>query len=81
MTRSWITSQPNRRAGALLIADEVITGFRLRYGASPAAARLRPDLVTLGKIIGGGMPIGAVAGRAQLLEQLAPVGPSTRPAP
>ncbi len=64
-----------RRAGALLIADEVISGFRLRYGASPAAARLQPDLVTLGKIIGGGMPIGAVAGRAALLEQLAPVGP------
>ena len=63
-----------RRAGALLIADEVIAGFRLRYGASPAAARLQPDLVTLGKIIGGGMPIGAVAGRAGLLEQLAPVG-------
>ena len=63
-----------RRAGALLIADEVICGFRLRYGASPAAARLQPDLVTLGKIIGGGMPIGAVAGRAGLLEQLAPVG-------
>ena len=63
-----------RRAGALLIADEVITGFRLRYGASPAAARLQPDLVTLGKIIGGGMPIGAIAGRAGLLEQLAPVG-------
>ena len=64
-----------RRAGALLIADEVICGFRLRYGASPAAARLQPDLVTLGKIIGGGMPIGAVAGPAGLLEQLAPVGP------
>ena len=64
-----------RSAGALLIADEVISGFRLRYGASPAAARLQPDLITLGKIIGGGMPIGAVAGRAGLLEQLAPVGP------
>ena len=64
-----------RRAGALLIADEVICGFRLRYGASPQAERLQPDLVTLGKIIGGGMPIGAVAGRAQLLEQLAPAGP------
>ena len=63
-----------RRAGALLIADEVICGFRLRYGASPAAERLQPDLVTLGKIIGGGMPIGAVAGRAELLDQLAPAG-------
>ena len=64
-----------RRAGALLIADEVITGFRLRYGASPPAARLPPDLVTLGKIIGGGLPIGAVAGSARLLELLAPAGP------
>jgi glutamate-1-semialdehyde 2,1-aminomutase len=63
-----------RRAGALLIADEVIAGFRLRYGASAAAERLQPDLVTLGKIIGGGMPIGAVTGRAELLEHLAPVG-------
>ena len=64
-----------RSAGALLIADEVITGFRLRYGASAAAERLQPDLVTLGKIIGGGMPIGAVAGSARLLELLAPAGP------
>ena len=64
-----------RRAGALLIADEVITGFRLRYGASPPATRLQPDLVTLGKIIGGGLPIGAVAGSARLLELLAPAGP------
>ena len=64
-----------RNAGALLIADEVITGFRLRYGASDAAERLQPDLVTLGKIIGGGMPIGAVAGSARLLELLAPAGP------
>ena len=64
-----------RRAGALLIADEVITGFRLRYGASAPATRLQPDLVTLGKIIGGGLPIGAVAGSARLLELLAPAGP------
>ena len=64
-----------RRAGALLIADEVIGGFRQRFGASAAAERLQPDLVTLGKIIGGGMPIGAVAGSARLLEQLAPLGP------
>ncbi len=64
-----------RRAGALVVADEVISGFRQRYGASVAAERLQPDLVTLGKIIGGGMPIGAVAGGARLLEQLAPLGP------
>jgi glutamate-1-semialdehyde 2,1-aminomutase len=63
-----------RRAGALLIADEVITGFRLQYGASLPAIELQPDLVTLGKIIGGGMPIGAVAGGKQLMENLAPTG-------
>lgn len=63
-----------RQAGALLIADEVITGFRLQYGASLPAIELQPDLVTLGKIIGGGMPIGAVAGGRQLMENLAPLG-------
>ena len=62
-----------RAHGALLIADEVITGFRLRYGLSnrlPAA-----DLVCLGKIIGGGLPIGAFGGRAELMSLLAPEGP------
>ena len=64
-----------RRAGALLIADEVICRVppALRR-ITRRRERLQPDLVTLGKIIGGGMPIGAVAGRAALLEQLAPVG-------
>jgi len=59
--------------GALLIADEVITGFRFRYGLSgllPAA-----DLVCLGKVIGGGLPVGAVGGRAEVMDLLAPLGP------
>jgi glutamate-1-semialdehyde 2,1-aminomutase len=64
-----------RRHGALFIADEVITGFRLRYGSVAEAEGVTPDLIMLGKIIGGGMPIGAVAGRADLMDLLAPAGP------
>jgi glutamate-1-semialdehyde 2,1-aminomutase len=63
------------RHGALLISDEVITGFRLRYGTAHEIFGAEPDLVMLGKVIGGGMPIGAVAGRAELMDLLAPVGP------
>ncbi len=63
------------RHGTLLIADEVINGFRLRYGSYSDTVDLRPDLVTLGKIVGGGMPVGAVAGPARLMDQLAPLGP------
>lgn len=63
------------RHGALLICDEVISGFRLRYGAAYELFEAEPDLVMLGKIIGGGLPIGAVAGRAALMDLLAPVGP------
>jgi glutamate-1-semialdehyde 2,1-aminomutase len=63
------------RHGALLICDEVITGFRLRFGAAYPIFDAEPDLLMLGKVIGGGMPIGAVAGRADLMDQLAPVGP------
>ncbi len=63
------------RSGALLICDEVITGFRLRFGAAYELYQCEPDLVMLGKIIGGGLPIGAVAGRADLMDRLAPVGP------
>jgi glutamate-1-semialdehyde 2,1-aminomutase len=64
-----------RKAGALFIADEVITGFRLGYGAMSVADGLEPDLVTLGKVIGGGMPVGAVAGPDRVMDKLAPVGP------
>ena len=64
-----------RDHGALFIADEVINGFRLAYGSYADAHDLDPDLITLGKIVGGGMPVGAVAGRAELLDQLAPLGP------
>ena len=61
--------------GALLIFDEVITGFRVALGGAQALYNIRPDLTTLGKIIGGGMPVGAFGGRRDLMQQLAPVGP------
>jgi glutamate-1-semialdehyde 2,1-aminomutase len=63
------------RYGALLIFDEVISGFRLRYGGYGHSLGIEPDLITLGKIIGGGMPLGAVVGKASQLDLLAPVGP------
>jgi glutamate-1-semialdehyde 2,1-aminomutase len=60
--------------GALLICDEVITGFRLGFGSVAESMGIAPDLIMLGKIIGGGLPIGAVAGPAKLMDLLAPVG-------
>ena len=61
--------------GALLVFDEVITGFRVARGGAQARFGIKPDLTTLGKIIGGGMPIGAYGGRADLMELIAPAGP------
>jgi glutamate-1-semialdehyde 2,1-aminomutase len=61
--------------GALLVFDEVITGFRLAPGGAQARFSVRPDLTTLGKIIGGGMAIGAYGGRHDLMERVAPLGP------
>ena len=61
--------------GALLIFDEVITGFRLRFGGAAELFGVRPDLVTYGKIIGAGMPVGAYGGRLDVMEKVAPVGP------
>lgn len=63
------------RRGALLVFDEVITGFRVAYGGVQTLTGIRPDLTCLGKIIGGGLPIGALGGRAEIMEKLAPVGP------
>jgi glutamate-1-semialdehyde 2,1-aminomutase len=63
------------RAGALLIFDEVMTGFRVAMGGAQALYGVRPDLTTLGKIIGGGMPVGAFGGRRDIMERLAPLGP------
>jgi glutamate-1-semialdehyde 2,1-aminomutase len=63
------------RHGALLIVDEVMTGFRVALGGAQERFGLRPDLTTLGKVIGGGMPLGAVGGRRDVMEKLAPLGP------
>jgi glutamate-1-semialdehyde 2,1-aminomutase len=63
------------RAGAVLIFDEVMTGFRVALGGAQALYDVRPDLTTLGKIIGGGMPVGAFGGRRDIMELLAPLGP------
>ena len=64
-----------RESGALLIADEVMTGFRLAFGGATERYGLEPDLITLGKIMGGGLPAAAYAGPARIMEQLAPLGP------
>ena len=63
------------RVGALLIFDEVMTGFRVAAGGAQERLSVRPDLTTLGKIIGGGMPVGAYGGRAELMRLIAPEGP------
>ncbi|HEY3966139.1 MAG TPA: glutamate-1-semialdehyde 2,1-aminomutase [Planctomycetaceae bacterium] len=64
-----------RRYGALLIFDEVMTGFRVGYGGAQGRFGIKPDLTTLGKIIGGGMPVGAYGGRADVMDCVSPVGP------
>jgi glutamate-1-semialdehyde 2,1-aminomutase len=63
------------RHGALLVFDEVITGFRVALGGAQALYGVRPDLTCLGKIIGGGLPVGAYGGRRDLMSQVAPLGP------
>ncbi|MBQ8708301.1 MAG: glutamate-1-semialdehyde 2,1-aminomutase [Succinivibrionaceae bacterium] len=66
--------QITSECGALLIFDEVITGFRLSFGGAAEYFGIGPDLVTLGKIIGGGMPMGAYGGRREIMEMVAPSG-------
>jgi len=61
--------------GALLIFDEVITGFRVAYGSSQDLYHITPDLTCLGKIVGGGLPVGAYGGRREIMEMVAPTGP------
>jgi glutamate-1-semialdehyde 2,1-aminomutase len=63
------------RHGAVLILDEVMTGFRVALGGAQARYGIKPDLTTLGKVIGGGMPVGAVGGRREIMEKIAPLGP------
>jgi glutamate-1-semialdehyde 2,1-aminomutase len=62
-------------SGSVLIFDEVMTGFRVALGGAQALYGVTPDLTTLGKVIGGGLPVGAFGGRADLMEQIAPTGP------
>jgi glutamate-1-semialdehyde 2,1-aminomutase len=62
------------RSGALLIFDEVITGFRVARGGAQQIYGIKPDLTALGKIIGGGLPVGAFGGRAEIMDQLSPDG-------
>ncbi len=64
-----------RSCGAVLIFDEVMTGFRLAPGGAQQLYGIRPDLTCLGKIIGGGLPVGAYGGRAEIMDKVAPVGP------
>ena len=63
------------QAGALLIFDEVITGFRVSYGGAQSLFGVTPDITCLGKIIGGGLPVGAYGGRRDIMEMVAPLGP------
>ncbi len=64
-----------RKHGALLIVDEVMTGFRLARGGACGLYGLEPDLVTFGKVIGGGLPVGAFGGRVEVMDRIAPAGP------
>ncbi len=64
-----------RRHGSLLILDEVMTGFRVALGGAQAAWELDPDLTCLGKVIGGGLPVGAYAGKREIMQRVAPAGP------
>ncbi|MCX5709732.1 MAG: glutamate-1-semialdehyde 2,1-aminomutase [Candidatus Omnitrophica bacterium] len=63
-----------KKHGAILIFDEVITGFRFHYGTAAGKFGITPDLITFGKIIGGGLPVGAFGGRAKIMDNLAPLG-------
>ena len=63
------------KSGALLVLDEVMTGFRVAYGGAQTLYNVRPDLSLFGKVIGGGLPVGAYGGRRDLMEQIAPAGP------
>ncbi len=69
------------RHGVLLVFDEVMTGFRVAFGGVQERTGVRPDMTILGKIIGGGMPVGAYGGRADVMDMVSPVGPCTRRGP
>jgi glutamate-1-semialdehyde 2,1-aminomutase len=64
-----------KSTGTVLIFDEVMTGFRVALGGAQEKYRVQPDLTTMGKVIGGGLPVGAYGGRAEIMDRIAPVGP------
>jgi glutamate-1-semialdehyde 2,1-aminomutase len=64
-----------QREKSLLIFDEVISGFRIAYGGAQTVYKIQPDITTLGKIIGGGLPVGAYGGRRDIMQMIAPLGP------
>jgi glutamate-1-semialdehyde 2,1-aminomutase len=66
--------EETRRSGALLICDEVMTGFRVAYGGAQSIYDIKPDITTLGKIVGGGLPVGAYGGRAEVMDHILPAG-------
>jgi glutamate-1-semialdehyde 2,1-aminomutase len=68
-------SRITRQHGTVLILDEVMTGFRLALGGAQQLYSIKPDITTLGKIIGGGLPVGAYGGRAEIMDMIAPLGP------
>ncbi len=76
-TRSFLQKlrKLTREHGALLIFDEVMTGFRLSYGGAQELLKLKPDLTCMGKVIGGGLPVGAYGGRREIMKWIAPEGP------
>jgi len=69
-----VVRQQTERHGAVLIFDEVMTGFRVAYGGAQSLFGIQPDLTTFGKIVGGGMPIGAYGGRQEIMDQVLPAG-------
>jgi glutamate-1-semialdehyde 2,1-aminomutase len=75
-TREFLTAlrESTSKAGALLIFDEVMTGFRVAYGGAQSIFGITPDLTTLGKIVGGGLPVGAYGGRADIMDHVLPAG-------
>jgi glutamate-1-semialdehyde 2,1-aminomutase len=70
-----VLREVTQQYGALLIFDEVMTGFRVARGGAQALYGIKPDLTTLGKVIGGGLPVGAFGGRLDIMDQIAPLGP------
>ena len=70
-----VLREETKKHGALLIFDEVMTGFRVARGGAQAIYGIKPDLTALGKVIGGGLPVGAFGGRAEVMDQLSPEGP------